>query len=397
MYSQILVINVGSSTLKCTRFAVKNQKDLSIDSEPVWQGLVEKKGSRFQFTEGILNEQKVHSLASSSLLKALKEIEPFLKVPEIIAVGHRVVHGGEKFTKPTILTPASISQIAKFSNIAPLHNPLNVEGIKIAKKMFQKIPQIAIFDTTFHCNMSKTSYVYPGPIEWLDQGIRRFGFHGISHHYCMEKVADILGKDIKALKLITCHLGNGCSLAAITNGKSQDTTMGFTPMEGLMMGTRSGSVDPGILFFLHRKKKLSFTALERTLNEDSGLKGIGKDSDMREILKKAPTDPYAKLALDLFIHSLIKNIAAMAASIGGVDLLSFSGGIGENAEEVRKRTCEALSFLGMGIDPKKNRQGTLDSVISKKNSSVAVFLIKAREDWMIAKETLKTLNEYQTK
>lgn len=389
----LLIFNAGSSTLKFSLYVAENGF-LPIETEPQLTGLLEKKNKDFvlKLKRGV--KEELHSIRAKNLSEAMQQMSPFLpSQKDVAAIGHRVVHGGTLFTAPTLLNAAKIRKIKELSYLAPLHNPANAEGIEIAKKIFPRLPQVAVFDTAFHSQMPKPNIVYPGPYRWFKEGVRRFGFHGINHQYCMERVQSLIHKEIKNFKLITCHLGNGCSLAAIKNGVSIDTTMGFTPMEGLMMGTRSGNVDPGILFYLLNQKKHSAQELERVLNRESGLQGIAGSYDMREILfGVANQKPQAILAFEMFLHSLIKNIAMMAGSLGGVDLIAFSGGIGENAFQVREKTCEALSFLEINIDVKKNQNADRDSEISSKTSNTKVFVIKAKEDWIIAKETLNMYN-----
>jgi acetate kinase len=253
---------------------------------------------------------------------------------------------------------AAIESVSVF---APLHNRAELEGMEIVEKLVGPVPQVAVFDTGFHRTMPLSAKTYPGPYEWFEQGIRRYGFHGINHQYCAERAAQLLGRNPDSLKLVTCHLGNGCSLAAIRDGKSVDTTMGFTPLEGLMMGTRSGSVDPGILTYLIRQRELSASQLDDVLNKKSGLLGIsGISSDMREVLaaSKNPNDPArmerAKLALEIYVHRLQSGIGAMIAVLGGVDALVFTAGVGENSPEVRAATCDNFAFLGLKIDAGKN-------------------------------------------
>jgi acetate kinase len=258
------------------------------------------------------------------------------------------------------------------------------------------VPQVAVFDTGFHHHMPLAAATYPGPYEWFEQGIRRYGFHGINHQYCAERTAELLGKDLNSLKLVTCHLGNGCSLAAIREGRSVDTTMGFTPLEGLMMGTRSGSVDPGVLTYLMRRRHFLDEQLDDVLNKKSGLLGIsGVSSDMREVLdaRKNGNDPArmgrAKLALDMYVHRLQSGIGAMIAVLGGIDALVFTAGVGENSPEVRAAACDNFAFLGLRLDHEKNAQSPMDADkdrdISTLDSTVRVLIIRAQEDWMIAR------------
>jgi acetate kinase len=261
-------------------------------------------------------------------------------------------------------------------------------------KLLGSVPQVAVFDTGFHHNMPLPAATYPGPYEWFEQGIRRYGFHGINHQYCAERAAELLGKDLTALKLVTCHLGNGCSLAAILNGRSVDTTMGFTPLEGLMMGTRSGSVDPGVLTYLMRQRRFLDEQLDDVLNKKSGLLGIsGVSSDMREVLAASTDsgDPVrmerSKLALDMYVHRLRSGIGAMIAVLGGVDALVFTAGVGENSPEIRVGACDNLAFLGLQLDDAKNRQPLLaDTDISAPDAPVRTLVIRAQEDWMIARQ-----------
>ena len=315
---------------------------------------------------------------------------------EIAAVGHRVVHGGPDFHEATRVTPEVIAAISDLSEFAPLHNRAEVQGIRLIERILGDAPQVAVFDTAFHHEMPEAATVYPGPYAWLGEGIRRYGFHGINHAYCSRRAAQMLGKDPAALHLITCHLGNGCSLAAIRDGRSIDTTMGFTPLDGLMMGSRSGAVDPGILIHLIRKHGYGPGDLDRILNRESGLIGLsGVSSDMREIIAAIQEgNPRAKLAFDVFLHRLRSFIGAMLASLGGLDALVFTAGIGENSPEVRAGACEPLGFLGLKIDPDRNRQPASDGDrdIASPNSAVRVLVVRAQEDWEIAGACLNLLN-----
>ena len=263
----------------------------------------------------------------------------------------------------------------------------------MSKRLLGTVPQIAVFDTAFHRTLSLPAAVYPGPYAWFEQGIRRYGFHGINHQYCSARAAQLLGGDPDSLKVVSCHLGNGCSLAAIPGGRSVDTTMGFTPLEGLMMGTRSGSVDPSILTYLMRQGPVTGEELDDTLNKKSGLLGIsGVSSDMRQIMTAVRQgNERAKLAFDMFVHRLRQGIAAMAASIQGIDVLIFTGGIGEHSADVRAATCEGLAFLGVRLDPDKNAASPADHQISVADSPVQVLIIRAQEDWAIAQACARLL------
>jgi len=281
----------------------------------------------------------------------------------------------------------------RLASFAPAHNPANVAGITATQKLLPDVPQVAVFDTAFHSQLPLSAAVYPGPYEWFEQGIRRYGFHGINHQYCAERTAQLLDKDLKSLRLITCHLGNGCSLAAIKDGRSIDTTMGFTPLEGLMMGSRSGSIDPGILIHLLRQE-IDANRLDEVLNRASGLQGIsGLSGDMRQIHSAiAAGNPRAQLAFDMYLHSLGKHIGAMLVTLGGLDALVFTGGVGENQANLRALACEALAFLGMKLDLAKNSQSPVDRDIATADSTVRVLVIQAQEDWAIATECWKLIN-----
>jgi len=315
---------------------------------------------------------------------------------DIDMVGHRVVHGGQDYRESTRITPAVKDAIKSLAVLAPSHNPANLEGIEAIERILPSVLQVAVFDTAFHSQMPLPAAVYPGPYEWFEQGIRRYGFHGISHQYCAHRTAQILGKDLKSLRLITCHLGNGCSLAAIQQGCSIDTTMGFTPMEGLMMGSRSGSVDPGILLYLLQQKGYSADQLDNTLNKASGLQGVsGISSDMRQVLHAmAEGNTRAKLAFDIYVHRLRSFIGAMLATLGGVDALVFAGGVGEHSAQVRASACEAFGFLGLKLDLEKNAQSPTDADISTADSAVRVVIVSTQEDWQIAQECWKVGLKY---
>lgn len=351
------MVNAGSSTLKC---AVLEGKTF----EPIWQGVIE------------YDDASIYPFLN----------EAFSKQGEIGAVGHRIVHGGEKFIQPTLLTPSVLKALGKLSDLVPLHNPRNLQGVVWAQEILPHVPHVGVFDTAFHHTLSAVSYTYPIPLEWLKKGIRRYGFHGINHQACYEYLKKIDPKNAKG-KIITCHLGNGCSLAAIHKGVSIDTSMGFTPMEGLMMGTRSGSIDPGIIFYL-QQKGMSAKEVEKALNNDSGLKALTGTHDMRKVLAKIEKgDAKSLLGLEIFCHLLSKEIAAMSASLGGLDTLIFTGGIGENASEVRLRACRPLKFLGIDLN-----QRLKEGIISSAKSRVAVHVFKSREEQLIAQKAAKFIN-----
>jgi len=368
---------------------------------PIWKGNVEWNGEQAEVrvqtsrSKKLKEQTRIESRQQGIdlLLDALcsGKTHAVSKSSEIQIVGHRIVNGGQEYEKPTIITSDVKAAIAKMSALAPLHNRVEMEGIDIIAKRLGTVPQVAVFDTGFHSRLPESAFVYPGPYEWLARGIRRYGFHGINHRYCAERTAQLLGKKLNALKMVTCHLGNGCSLAAIRNGHSVDTTMGFTPLEGLMMGTRSGSVDPGILTYLMREGKFTGEDLDQLLNTKSGLLGIsGISSDMRQIvtaMKKG--HGRAKLAFQIFVHRLVSCIGAMIAVLDGIDALVFTAGIGENSPEVRAAACANFGYLGLRLDLQKNRRPAADHEISTRNSAVRVLIVRAQEDWAIARDCWK--------
>jgi acetate kinase len=393
---KILVLNSGSSSQKSSLYDIGTT--LPDDPPPcLWEGRIEWVDNHAQFS--IKNfrgdSHKDQTPASSRgeavthLLKSLwsGDTQAISHPSEIDAVGHRVVHGGPELFEPARVTAAVKSAIQGASAFAPLHNRAELEGMEIAAKLLGPVPQIAVFDTGFHRTMPPAAKTYPGPYEWFEQGIRRYGFHGINHQYCAQRAAHLLQKNVR---LVTCHLGNGCSLAAIRDGQSVDTTMGFTPLEGLMMGTRSGSVDPGILTYLMRQRQLSGEQLDDVLNKKSGLLGIsGTSSDMRQILAARKNGGQrANLAFDMYVHRLRSGIAAMAAALAGIDALVFTAGVGENSPDVRQAVCDNLAFLGLRLDPLKNRQPLADADrdISASDQTARIWVIRAQEDWMIARQ-----------
>jgi len=281
------------------------------------------------------------------------------------------------------------------SSFAPLHNRAELEGMEIIERLLGPVAQVAVFDTGFHRKLPQAAAVYPGPYEWFESGILRYGFHGINHQYCAARAAQLLRRELNSLRLVTCHLGNGCSLAAIREGCSIDTTMGFTPLEGLMMGTRSGSVDPGILTYLMRQGRLQSQQIDDLLNQGSGLLGIsGISGDMREIVSAIKRGhSRAKLAFDIYVHRLQEGIGAMVAVLGGIDALVFTAGVGENSSEVREAACKPLGFLGLQLDAAANQQPPTDGDIAASDSAVRVLVIRAQEDWAIAGKCWSLMRE----
>jgi len=400
---KILVLNSGSSSQKSAFYEISGALP-EHPPTPAWEGKIEWDGGHADMQAQ--NSQGVHVKGRVKVASRANAIDQLLDTlwngklcvvsapSEIDVVGHRIVHGGKDFEKATVITPDVKSAIARMSAFAPLHNRAELEGIEIIEKNMGAVLQVAVFDTGFHSRLPEAAAVYPGPYEWLAQGIRRYGFHGINHQYCAERTAQLLGKNLSSLKLVTCHLGNGCSLAAIRNGRSIDTTMGFTPLEGLMMGTRSGSVDPAILTYLMRQSSLTGQQLDDLLNTKSGLLGIsGISSDMRQIVAAMKDGhPRAKLAFEIFVHRLQTGIGAMIATLGGIDALVFTAGIGENSPEVRAAACANFEFLGLKLDPTKNSQSPADQEISPSDSGVRVLIVRAQEDWAIARDCWRLMS-----
>jgi acetate kinase len=394
---KILVLNSGSSSQKSNLYDLG---DVLPDNppEPTWQGKIEWDGD--QAAMDVRNPQGASLNKRVKIASRVHAIEQLLDTlwsgetrvvsspSEIEVVGHRVVHGGREFQDATVITPEVKSAIASMSIFAPLHNRAELEGIEIIEKRMGRVPQVAVFDTAFHSRLPEPAAIYPGPYEWLERGIRRYGFHGINHQYCAGRAAQLLGKDLNSLKLVSCHLGNGCSLAAIRDGRSVDTTMGFTPLEGLMMGTRSGSVDPGILTYLIRQDALTGQQLDEILNTRSGLLGVsGVSADMRRIVAEMKDGhSRAKLAFDMFVHRLRAGIGAMIAVLSGIDALVFTAGIGENTPEVRAAVCANFGFLNLQLDSTRNAQSPADQDISLPDSAIRVLIVCAQEDWAIARD-----------
>ncbi|WP_035356484.1 acetate/propionate family kinase [Edaphobacter aggregans] len=398
---KILVLNSGSSSQKACLYEVAADTPPTRPPAPLWEGRIEWTGDKASISvktwQGSVRKENLKLSSRKDFVKHLLHtldvgpVRTLASLSDIDVVGHRVVHGGPHFEEPVIVTPEVRSAIASVSTLAPLHIRAELEGMEIIDNLLGPVPQIAVFDTGFHRQMPLYAQTYPGPYDWFAKGIRRYGFHGINHEYCAARAAQLVGKELRSLKIVSCHLGNGCSVAAIEGGRSIDTTMGFTPLEGLAMGTRSGSVDPGILIYLMREGKLGHEQIDRVLNHESGLLGIsGISSDMRDILAAMKQgDARAKLALDIFVHRLQSAIGEMAAALGGLDVLVFTAGVGENSAEVRAATCEKLEFLGLTLDPALNEGPILDCDIATKGSRARIFVIRAEEDWAIATECWK--------
>jgi acetate kinase len=401
----LLVLNSGSGSHKCSLFSIG--KVLPVEpQEPIWKGVImaTDPGSTAQELsltvecEGRKKESKTLPSDLSSkqrvehLLNRLEEDKSSISQgnSEIDAVGHRVVHGGTEYDRAVLVDAGVESVIERQAAFAPLHNLVNLEGIQAARKILgSKIPQIAVFDTSFHRTLSDAASTYPGPYDWLNKGIRRYGFHGTSFRWACGQAARLLKRENDpALRLIICHLGGGCSLAATIGGKSVDTTMGFTPMDGIAMCTRSGALDPGILLFLMRENP-DVDTLEKILDRESGLQGLsGLPGDTRILLPEAAKgNPRAKLAMDVFLHRLQAGMGQMLASLNGrPDAIVFTDAIGEDEPLVRSRACEPFKFMGVEVDLEKNATSPVDTDISIPKTLIRVLIVKSREDWQIARE-----------
>ena len=390
----ILVLNCGSSSVKYKLIEIKANKVLA-------EGGIEKIGLPDAFIKFKFGNEKIqqdldindHVGAIKSILDNLtsKEYGCIKDFKEIDAVGHRVVHGGEKFNKSVLINDEVIAKIKECYGIAPLHNPVNMAGIDAINEVLPEVPQVGVFDTAFHQTMPAKSYMYALPYKYYaEDGVRRYGFHGTSHRYVSQRVCEFLGVEPKGKKIITCHVGNGGSITAVKDGKSIDTSMGLTPTEGLMMGTRCGDVDPGALIFLMDKHNLSSKDMLNMVNKESGLAGVsGVSSDMREITAAAKQgNEKAILSLEMYEQRITKYVGAFAAEMGGVDIIVFTGGVGEHQSSTRANVCNPLRFMGVEIDDAANDANNGDEgIISTPNSAVKVVVIPTDEEYMIAKDT----------
>ncbi|TLX46199.1 acetate kinase [Pseudoalteromonas phenolica] len=394
--SHVLVLNCGSSSLK---FAIID----TVSSDELLSGLAERLGEqdpqiKYKFNGDkqliALSPNDAHQTAIEKLVELVKQLQ---LDSSLIAVGHRVVHGGEHFTKSALITPDVIEAITKTSSLAPLHNPANLLGIEAAQSAFSHLPQIAVFDTAFHQSMSPEAFLYALPYTLYKQhGIRRYGFHGTSHAFVSAEAIKTLNLDETNSRVISAHLGNGCSVTAIKNSKSVDTSMGMTPLEGLVMGTRSGDIDPGIFNYLTEQLNYSAKQIDTLLNKESGLLGISELSNDCRTIEESAADGHqqAALALDIFCYRLAKQIAAFVVPLGGLDALIFTGGIGENSDVIRAKVVAHLSFLGLEIDNAKNLAARFGSegVITKQTAPCAI-VVPTNEEWMIANDAANIAQE----
>ena len=392
---KILVLNCGSSSIKYKLFDMDSK-------EVIAQGGIEKiglKGSFLKFTlpngEKKILEKDIpeHTVGVEFILHTLTDPEygAIKSLDEINAVGHRMVHGGERFSKSVLLDKEVLEAFTACNDLAPLHNPANLKGVDAISAILPNIPQVGVFDTAFHQTMPDYAYLYAVPYELYEKyGVRRYGFHGTSHRYVSQRVCEYLGVKPEGLKLITCHIGNGGSIAAIKDGKCIDTTLGLTPLEGLMLGTRSGDIDAGAVTFIMDKEGLNTTGISNLLNKKSGVLGVsGVSSDMRELeAAVAEGNPKAILAEKMYFYRIKKYIGAYAAALGGVDVILFTGGVGENQASCRAGVCEGLEFMGVKLDAEKNKVRGEEAIISAADSKVKVVVIPTDEELLIASDTM---------
>jgi len=394
-----LTVNCGSSSLKYQLFDMETEAILA-------KGMVDRIGTdganlkhdsvgrgKITIRSGIPN----HSVAVQDMVQALRDEEygAVKSIDEISAIGHRVVHGGERFHDSIVIDGEVTDAIQECIKFAPLHNPLNLMGIEACQKLCPGVPQVAVFDTAFHQTMPKYVYLYAIPYEYYEKhGVRRYGFHGTSHQFVANRAAEVLGKPLKDLKMITAHLGNGCSITAIQHGKSQETSMGLTPLNGLMMGQRSGDIDPALIPFMAEMEKTDAEGVVNVLNKKSGLLGVsGVSHDMRDVEKAmAEGNERAAIAHKMFCHRIKKYVGTYAAGMGGLDVLVFTAGIGENDALVREVACAGLEYIGLELDPKRNAEGPKERIISSDKSKVTVMVVPTNEELMIARETLRLID-----
>jgi len=391
---KILVLNCGSSSIKYQLFKMTNRTVIA-------KGGIEKLGMKGSFLKHIRQDGQVvifegeildHKIGIEYILGVLtSEKHGCLKgLDELDAVGHRVVHGGERFNSSALLTDEILEEVTKCIDIAPLHNPPNLKGIKAIDELIPGIPQVGVFDTAFHQTMEPKAYMYGIPyVLYKKYGIRRYGFHGTSHRYVTKRACDLLGVDYNTQKIISCHLGNGASIAAVKNGKSVDTSMGFTPIEGLIMGTRCGDLDVGVVSYIMEKEEIGIKSASTLFNKHSGMLGLsGVSSDMREIeLAKNGGNERAALALEIYNYKIKKYIGSYIAALGGLDILIFTGGIGENSNITREGACSDLEFMGISLDVEKNKSFRSEGIISTPDSKIKIMVVPTDEELMIALDT----------
>ncbi|WNS74593.1 acetate kinase [Bacillus sp. DTU_2020_1000418_1_SI_GHA_SEK_038] len=391
--AKIIAINAGSSSLKFQLFDMPSE-------EVITKGLIERIGQSAGVFNIFANGKKIketaiipnHDAAVALLLNKLTSLKIIHSLNEIEGIGHRVAHGGEEFSDSAIITDEVQAKIEEYSELAPLHNPANIAGINAFKQVLPKVPAVAVFDTAFHQTMPESSFLYSLPYEYYKKyGIRKYGFHGTSHKYVSQRAAGMLGRSLSQLRLISCHLGNGASIAAIKGGKSIDTSMGFTPLAGVTMGTRSGNIDPALIPFIMEKTNKTADDVLDILNKKSGMLALsGFSSDIRDIeMEAAEGNERAKLALEVFANKIHKYIGSYAARMSGVDAIIFTAGIGENSDVIRERILQGLEFMGVYWDPALNKVRGEEAFINYPHSPVKVLVIPTNEEVMIARDVVR--------
>jgi acetate kinase len=392
---KVVVINTGSSTLKFSLFEAAGEQ-LLVDGQADWATPPARLTVRRPGQSPAVRElpEAGHAAAVRAVLEDLSGGPDRLVAgpQEVAAVGHRIVHGGPRYTSSVLVTPQVKADLAALTDLAPLHMPVNLEGIAAAESAWPGVPQVAVFDTAFHATLPPAAHTYALPHSWTEGwGLRRYGFHGLSHAYCATRAVDLLGRDTAVPRLVICHLGQGCSLSAVRDGRCVDTSMGFTPLDGVVMGTRSGAVDPGLLLYVLRHKRLSTEDVDRALNHEAGLLGLsGLSGDMRQVLEAARQGHAgALLALEVYAHRLRQTVGAFSATLGGLDVLVFTAGVGEHAAEVRAAACRGLEFLGVELDAAANASCRPDADVAAAGARVRVLVIATREDLTVLREALR--------
>ena len=387
----VLLLNAGSSSLKCTLLDSASHVVLARASAD-WAGAVTRYDRTGPGAERVSEEAAFRGHAEA-VRRAVHELVPTPTATRPAAVGHRVVHGGE-FTAPVRITSGVRSRIAALAELAPLHNPPALETLAVAESLLPDVPHVAVFDTAFHATLPPAARTYPIPKRWTHEwGMRRYGFHGLSHSYCATRAADLLARPLGELRIVICHLGHGCSATAVLHGRSVDTTMGFTPLDGLMMATRSGSVDPSIITHVQLHHGLGAKEVDDALNHESGLLGVsGLSADMREVLSAAGEgNENARLAVDVYTHRVRQAIGALAVTLGGVDVLVFTAGVGEHSAEVRAEICRGLDCLGLDLDAEANARCRPDADVSRRGTLARILVLATREDLAMLSEVVRVL------
>ncbi|WP_330203479.1 acetate kinase [Cyanobacterium sp. Dongsha4] len=401
---KVLVLNAGSSSQKSCLYDLDSRQKKPNFISPIWEAtidwtvnlghtLLKVKSNGQEYSTYLSNHNRLESI--KTMLKTMVEGETKVleHLSNIDVVGHRVVHGGTKYSQATLINPEVKATIKKLIPLAPNHNPAHLEGIESVENILGDIPQVAVFDTAFHTNIPLHAKIYPLNHEFYKRGIQRYGFHGISHEYVSQRTSEILQQSLSNLNLVTCHLGNGCSITAVKNGQSVNTTMGFTPLEGVMMGTRCGSIDPAIVIHLMTEYGYDGEKINHILNKESGLWGMSEiSSDLRTILKAtSEKNQKAILAVEIYIFRLQEAIASMLPSLGSLDALVFTAGVGENSAFIREKVCQGLGFLGLKLDLEKNNQSLLNENIATADSNSKILIIPTKEDWAIASQCFQLM------